>query len=37
MDAIAKIDHKMLNQISVGIVLTVDDQISPKLETRANM
>ena len=27
----------MLNQINVGIVFTVDDHMSPKLETRANI
>lgn len=29
--------HKILNQMSVGIVLTVDDHIRAKLETKAKM
>jgi len=32
---IARMDHKMLNQIRVGIVFTVDDQIKDKLESNA--
>jgi len=32
----AKTDHAMLNHIIVGRVLTVDDHISNKLETKAN-
>ena len=32
----AKTDHAMLNHIIVGRVLTVDDHISDKLETKAN-
>lgn len=33
----AKADHRMLNQIRVGIVLTVDDQIRARLEINANI
>jgi hypothetical protein len=33
----ASIDHRILNQIIVGKVLTVDDQISARLDTSANM
>lgn len=35
MDKTAKIDHKMLNQIMVGSVFIVDDQIKDTLDTRA--
>ena len=37
MYKIANVDQSMLNQIRVGIVFTVDDQIRPRLDTRANM
>ncbi len=33
----ASILQRMLNQINVGIVLTVDDQIRPRLETKAKI
>jgi hypothetical protein len=35
MYVMAKPHHRILNQISVGIVLTVDDQIKPALEISA--
>jgi hypothetical protein len=35
--AAASIDQQMLNQIIVGSVLTVDDQISARLETNAKI
>jgi hypothetical protein len=37
MDRIARRLQRMLNQIMVGKVLTVEDQIKARLETRANM
>ena len=37
MYVMARIDQSMLNQISVGIVLTVDDQIRPRLEIKAKI
>ena len=37
MNIIAKILQRILNQIRVGIVLTVEDQISPRLEIKAKM
>ena len=37
MAVVAKIDHKMLNQMMVGRVFTVDDHIRAKLETRAKI
>jgi hypothetical protein len=33
----ASIDHPILNQIMVGKVLTVDDQIKAKLEIKAKI
>lgn len=37
IDKIASKDHKILNQIIVGRVFTVDDQISARLEIKANI
>jgi hypothetical protein len=37
IDRDARIHHRMLNQIIVGSVFTVEDQIKAKLEIRANM
>ena len=37
IDKVARIDQSMLNQIIVGRVFTVEDQISAKLDTNANM
>ena len=34
---IARMLHNILNHIRVGIVFTVDDQIKPKLDTKAKM
>jgi len=34
---VAKHTHKILNQIIVGKVFTVDDQISARLDTRAKI
>jgi hypothetical protein len=34
---IARKDHRMLNQIRVGMVLTVEDQISAMLDINAKM
>jgi hypothetical protein len=34
---IAKKDHRILNQINVGSVLTVEDQISIRLDTKAKI
>jgi hypothetical protein len=36
-DRIARRLQRMLNQIMVGKVLTVEDQIKARLETRANI
>jgi hypothetical protein len=37
IDKIANKDHKILNQIIVGRVFTVDDHIKARLETKANI
>jgi hypothetical protein len=37
MATIANIDHSMLNQISVGIVFTVEDHIREMLDRRAKI
>jgi hypothetical protein len=37
MKIAARMLHKILNQISVGIVLTVEDHIRAMLETKANI
>jgi hypothetical protein len=34
---IARMLHNILNQIRVGIVFTVDDQIKPKLDIKAKI
>jgi hypothetical protein len=34
---IARALHNILNQIKVGIVFTVDDQIKPKLDIKAKI
>jgi hypothetical protein len=34
---IAKKDQRILNQIKVGMVLTVEDQINARLDTNAKM
>jgi hypothetical protein len=36
IDKIASKDHNILNQIIVGKVFTVDDQINARLDTNAN-
>lgn len=37
IDKIASADHNILNQIIVGKVFTVDDQINERLETNAKI